>query len=82
MLDEAIESFLDLYLNTRAESLFYPMLNEDSYLDHRDQIALALSLVRAKAPKTANWFYEPLQVRPQGQEQGLDRQAGGLHPAR
>ncbi len=58
ILDEAIESFLDLYLKTRPESLFYTILNEDSYLDHRDQIALALSLVRAKAPKTANWFYE------------------------
>jgi exopolyphosphatase/guanosine-5'-triphosphate,3'-diphosphate pyrophosphatase len=58
ILDEAIESFLDLYLKTRPESLFYTILNEDSYLDHRDQIALALSLVRAKTPRTANWFYE------------------------
>ncbi|MDA4113549.1 MAG: hypothetical protein OK474_05860 [Thaumarchaeota archaeon] len=57
ILDEAIEGFLDLYLSTRAESLFYAILNDDSYLDHEDQVALALSLVRAKAPKTANWFY-------------------------
>ncbi len=58
MLDEAMGSFLDLYLATRAESLFYAILSEDSFLDNRDQIALALSFVRAKAPKTANLFYD------------------------
>jgi exopolyphosphatase / guanosine-5'-triphosphate,3'-diphosphate pyrophosphatase len=58
MLDEAIEGFLDIYLSTRAESMFYSILNEDSFLDHRDQVELALAFVRAKAPKTSNWFYE------------------------
>ncbi len=58
ILDEAIEGFLDIYLSTRAESMFYSILNEDSFLDHRDQVELALAFVRAKAPKTSNWFYE------------------------
>jgi exopolyphosphatase / guanosine-5'-triphosphate,3'-diphosphate pyrophosphatase len=57
VLNEGIEGFLDMYMSTRAESLFYSVLNEDSYLDHRDQVALALAMVRAKAPKTSNWFY-------------------------
>lgn len=57
ILNEGIEGFLDVYMATRAESLFYSILNEDSYLDHRDQLALALAMVRAKAPKTSNWFY-------------------------
>jgi exopolyphosphatase/guanosine-5'-triphosphate,3'-diphosphate pyrophosphatase len=57
ILNEGIEGFLDVYMSTRAESLFYSILNEDSYLDHRDQVALALAMVRAKAPKTSNWFY-------------------------
>jgi exopolyphosphatase/guanosine-5'-triphosphate,3'-diphosphate pyrophosphatase len=57
ILNEGIEGFLDVYMSTRAESLFYSILNEDSYLDHRDQLALALAMVRAKAPKTSNWFY-------------------------
>lgn len=57
MLDEAMETFLRLYLTTRAEDLFYAIVSEDSYLEHRDQVALALAFVRAKAPKTANLFY-------------------------
>jgi exopolyphosphatase / guanosine-5'-triphosphate,3'-diphosphate pyrophosphatase len=57
VLNEGIEGFLDIYMNTRAESLFYSILNEDSYLSHRDQVALALAMVRAKAPRTSNWFY-------------------------
>ncbi len=57
MLDEGVETFLHLYLTTRAEDLFFAIVSEDSYLDHRDQVALALAFVRAKAPKTANLFY-------------------------
>jgi exopolyphosphatase/guanosine-5'-triphosphate,3'-diphosphate pyrophosphatase len=57
ILDEAIGGFLDIYLSTRAESMFYSILNEDSFLDHRDQVALALAFVRAKAPRTSNWFF-------------------------
>jgi exopolyphosphatase/guanosine-5'-triphosphate,3'-diphosphate pyrophosphatase len=57
ILDEAIAGFLDIYLSTRAESMFYSILNEDSFLDHRDQVELALAFVRAKAPKTSNWFF-------------------------
>ena len=58
ILDEAIAGFLDIYLSTRAESMFYSILNEDSYLDHEDQVEMALAFVRAKAPKTSNWFYD------------------------
>lgn len=57
ILDEAVASFLDIFVKTRAESLFYAIVSEDSHLDHHDQLVLATSLVRAKAPKTANWFY-------------------------
>lgn len=57
ILDESITAFLDIYLSTRAESLFYSILNEDSFLDHRDQVEMALAFVRAKAPRTSNWFY-------------------------
>jgi exopolyphosphatase/guanosine-5'-triphosphate,3'-diphosphate pyrophosphatase len=57
ILDEAAEHFLDTYLSTRAESLFYSIMGEDSSLEHGDQVALALSMVRAKSQKIANWFY-------------------------
>ncbi len=57
ILNEAIEGFLDVYLSTRAESMFYSILNEDSFLDHKDHVELALAFVRAKAPKTSNWFF-------------------------
>ena len=57
ILDEGIGGFLEMYLSTTGESLFYSILNEDSALEHGDQVALALALVRSKASKTANWFY-------------------------
>jgi len=57
ILNEAAATFFDIYFSTRAENLFYAILNEDSYLDHSDQLALSLAMVQAKAPKTANWFY-------------------------
>jgi len=57
ILNEAAESFFDNFLSTGPENLFYSVINEDSCLDHRDQLALALAMVQAKAPKTANWFY-------------------------
>lgn len=57
ILNEAAASFIDMYLSTRSENLFYSVMNEDSHLAHRDQLALALAMVQAKAPKTANWFY-------------------------
>ena len=50
-------SLIDIFLSTRSENLFYSILNEDSHLDHRDQLTLALAMVHAKAPKAANWFY-------------------------
>jgi exopolyphosphatase / guanosine-5'-triphosphate,3'-diphosphate pyrophosphatase len=58
ILEEAIRSFMDLYLSTRPETLFYSIISQDSVLDHRDQLAAAIALVRAKAPKMAEWFYE------------------------
>jgi exopolyphosphatase/guanosine-5'-triphosphate,3'-diphosphate pyrophosphatase len=56
ILEEAVEGFIGLYLTTKPENLFYAIISEDSFLDHRDQLALAVALVRAKAPKMANWF--------------------------
>jgi hypothetical protein len=49
---------MDLYLSTRPETLFYSIISQDSFLDHRDQLIMAIALVKAKAPKMANWFYE------------------------
>jgi exopolyphosphatase/guanosine-5'-triphosphate,3'-diphosphate pyrophosphatase len=57
ILNEAAASFFDVYFSTRSENLFYSILNEDSHLDHRDQLALALAMVQAKAPKVANSLY-------------------------
>jgi exopolyphosphatase / guanosine-5'-triphosphate,3'-diphosphate pyrophosphatase len=58
VLDEALVSFMDLYLSTRPETLFYSIISQDSFLDHRDQLIMAIALVKAKAPKMANWFYD------------------------
>jgi exopolyphosphatase/guanosine-5'-triphosphate,3'-diphosphate pyrophosphatase len=39
-----------------ADSLFWLLFNKDSYLSHRDQFIMALSIVRTRRPRTANWF--------------------------
>lgn len=57
IVTEAAENFFDIYLSTRSENLFNSILNEDSHLSHSEQLALALAMVQAKSPKTANWFY-------------------------
>jgi len=82
ILDEAIESFLDLYLKTRPESLFYTIVNEDSYLEHRDQVTLAISLVRAKSPKAANWFLaRHRSILSEGTKESTVRLAAMIHLA-
>lgn len=57
ILEEAREGYMGMYMNTRPGSLFYSVVNDDSHLDHKDQVSLAVALVRAKAPGLANWFY-------------------------
>ena len=58
ILQETVRSFMDLYLSTRPETLFYSIISQDSVLPHDDQLAAAIALVRAKAPKMAEWFFE------------------------
>lgn len=58
ILTEAIGSYLDLYLSTRPETLFYSVISQDSNLSHSDQIVEAIALVRAKAPRMSRWFQE------------------------
>ncbi|HZW84641.1 MAG TPA: hypothetical protein VFE91_01900, partial [Nitrososphaerales archaeon] len=63
----------DLYMTTRPESLFYLIICEDSFLNHRQQLSLAVALVRAKAPKLANWFYSRYKmVLPGKSEESID----------
>jgi exopolyphosphatase/guanosine-5'-triphosphate,3'-diphosphate pyrophosphatase len=58
ILEEAIGSFMDLYLTTRPETLFYSIISLDSVLDHQEQLAAAIVMVRAKSPKMAKWYLE------------------------
>ncbi|MDA4122671.1 MAG: hypothetical protein OK456_05755 [Thaumarchaeota archaeon] len=58
ILQETARSFMDLYLSTRPETLFYSIISQDSVLAHDDQLAAAIALVRAKAPKMAEWFFD------------------------
>lgn len=41
----------------RPESLFYAILYEDSFLSHREQLVMALSIIYRKRPRIANWLY-------------------------
>jgi exopolyphosphatase/guanosine-5'-triphosphate,3'-diphosphate pyrophosphatase len=58
ILREAIGSFMDVYLTTRPETLFYSIISLDSVLNHKEQLAAAIVLVRAKSPKMARWYME------------------------
>lgn len=58
MLVEAVGSFMDLYLTTRPETLFYSVIGLDSVLGHSEQVAVAIALVRAKSAKMARWYFE------------------------
>jgi exopolyphosphatase/pppGpp-phosphohydrolase len=74
ILEEAVRSFMDLYLSTRPETLFYSIISQDSVLDHRDQLAAAIALVRAKAPKMAEWFFDTYSSVLKGTErESIDR---------
>jgi len=73
ILQEGLEEVIDLYMTTRPESLFYLIICEDSFLNHRQQLSLAVALVRAKAPKLANWFYSRYKmVLPGKSEESID----------
>lgn len=58
ILREAVGNFMDLYLTTRPETLFYSIISLDSVLNHQEQLAAAIILVRAKSPKMARWYLE------------------------
>ena len=70
-LMESVYSFMDLYLSTRPETLFYYIMSQDSILDHKEQLAAAIALVRAKAPKMARWFHETYE----GLLDGIERKS-------
>ena len=81
ILEEAVRSFMDLYLSTRPETLFYSIISQDSVLDHGDQLAAAIALVRAKAPKMAEWFFETYGSVLKDTGARVDRQDGRRRPA-
>ena len=71
ILAEAVGTFMDLYLSTRPETLFYSIISLDSRLNHKEQMAEAIALVWAKSPKMARWYlehYSPIL-------NGIDRQS-------
>lgn len=58
VLEEAIDKFIDTYLTTPPEALFYHVMTQDSILEHQEQLAAALAMTRAKSPKIARWFFD------------------------
>jgi exopolyphosphatase / guanosine-5'-triphosphate,3'-diphosphate pyrophosphatase len=42
----------------RSEAVFYSMMNDESFLSHRDQLIAAISLVELKRPRSAEWLYQ------------------------
>jgi hypothetical protein len=43
---------------TNLHNLFYMIIDEDNpHLSHREQLILALSIIRTKKAKTANWLF-------------------------
>ena len=56
ILPSAVTELIRRGETLRPESLFYAILYEDSYLSHRDQLVLALSIIYRKRPRIANWL--------------------------
>ncbi len=46
------------YAEADADALFWMLMSEDLPLSHEDQLFMAMSLVRARRPRTANWLMD------------------------
>jgi exopolyphosphatase/guanosine-5'-triphosphate,3'-diphosphate pyrophosphatase len=44
------------YVESNPDALFGMVMSEDLAMSHEDQLLLAISLVRARRPRTANWL--------------------------
>ncbi|MDG6997514.1 MAG: Ppx/GppA family phosphatase [Nitrososphaerota archaeon] len=42
----------------RPEAVFYSIMNDESFLSHRDQLIAAITLVESKRPRSAEWIYQ------------------------
>ena len=58
ILTHAIKQSGELPMITNLNNLFYLMIDEDStFLSHREQLILALSIVHARKEKAADWLF-------------------------
>lgn len=42
----------------KPEAIFYTMMNDESFLSHRDQLIAGLSLVELKRPRSSEWLFQ------------------------
>jgi exopolyphosphatase/guanosine-5'-triphosphate,3'-diphosphate pyrophosphatase len=70
ILSYAMREILEKSQLWRPEPLFYIVMDEDSALSHRDQLLMALAIVRAKRPRVADWLYARYRalLKPKGKE--------------
>ena len=58
ILAHAIKQISGMPPTTNLHNLFYMIIDEDNaHLSHREQMILAISIVRTKKAKTANWLF-------------------------
>jgi exopolyphosphatase/guanosine-5'-triphosphate,3'-diphosphate pyrophosphatase len=58
ILAHAIKQVSAMPPTTNLHNLFYMIIDEDNpHLSHREQLILALSIIRTKKAKTANWLF-------------------------
>ena len=58
ILTHAIKQWSELPIITNLSNLFYIMIDEDSaFLNHREQLILALSIVHTRKAKAADWLF-------------------------
>ena len=58
ILTHALKQMAELPSVTNLSNLFHLIIDEDNpFLTHREQLILALSIVRTKKPKTADWLF-------------------------
>ncbi len=58
ILAHAIKQISGMPPTTNLHNLFYMIIDEDNpHLSHREQVILAISIIRTKKAKTANWLF-------------------------
>lgn len=80
ILEVTMGNFMDIYFSTRPEAMFYSVMSQDCILTHQEQLAAAVSLVRAKSQRTSRWFQDRFSQLLEGfSRKSINRMGAVIH---